>query len=1446
MLTAVPLCALASTYYVSNSGSDTNSCSQATSSSTPRKTISAGLGCLAPGDALVLRDGTYSGSANSLSNLPNGSSSGYITIKAETDGAVILTGGLAMDHTDAYLQFEGLRFQDDGRTVLGNHLKFFRNEFKGGCSSGNCAATTVGSNDYSDTADILFEDNWFHGLGGRYNVLVYNSDRVVFRRAVIRHDGGWTDTKGDPEAAINFYASSNCSAQNVIVIDSDLTYSSWNAAFYAVKNTSVAHGNDSNSWLGSIALATQGQGLSLDDSGTISNPTIRDCVFWDNRGGGIAMGVGSRNNVSIKNVTIGRSKLSNGSWAGGIGFWGSGSVAISNVIIKNRTTALDGVSATYHDCFGNSSCSSGTGMVTYDPELNGLNYLGRIESGTPLKTAGQSGGQIGATIVNRTGASGTLQGQSGWNTETGEALWPWPLEARIKKEMCTDAGVSRGFCSDSSLTNYFWNYLGRGNPYSGASDTTPPVISGVAGSNVTSNSATVGWSTNEPSDTQVEYGLTTSYGNSTALNTSMTTSHNASLAGLSAQALYHYRVKSRDAAGNLSVSGDYTFTTQAGSDTTPPVLSGIGSSNITSSGASIAWTTNEPSDTQVDYGPTASYGSSSSLDSSLATNHNVSLSGLNPQTLYHYRVKSRDAAGNLAVSGDNTFTTAASGGTGGGGVENIVWSSLVNCTATGNTLKKTSGAGGSSDAGAVSQQTLASGDGYVEFTALETNTNRYAGLSNGNTNTGSGDIDFAVRLAFGTAEVRENGISMAQTTFAANDVFRVAVESGVVKYYKNGVRFYTSTKVPAYPLLVDTSMIDLNATVANAVLSSGSQGTTPLTISSVGAVGITSSAATVTWTTNNSADTQVEYGPTTAYGSSSPLNSTLVTNHSVTLSGLNPLTLYHYRVKSRDAGGNLAVSEDFTFTTATSGGNGTAQNVVWTSLVRCTATGNTLKKTSGTDGIANAGAISQQSIASGDGHVEFTAVEVNKNRYAGLSNGNSNNRSGDIDFAIRLAYGSAEIRENGYLKTNITFAANDVFRVAVESGVVKYYKNGVLFYTSSKTPKYPLLVDTSMVDLNSTVADTVLSGADLSTTAPATSGAPAVSQVAAMVVDGFTEINGWEESPEIRMSVTSLNDIPLYSVQALFDDEDSQSEPLDMTVADGTTDVYRLTVPAAFTAHRSGPLAFQTQVTDEDGDLHTEDHAVQIVNSADLRLDEFGRAVLSDRLAANGCPMLDLGNLSAEDRPSKVIIRQPDGRTVPPPSNEKEIDIARHGPRPVAVYSVSTDGTSLLVFRKPVTLVLTYRDADDNGIVDGTNIDASRLRVFFHDKMRWRLAGGLVDKTQRTVTVRTSQMSLFALFPASDAAFEVSAENVKSQQRFLTPALANGAQSVMTFGLQAQKIEILDEAGNEVYKAAGDGSSALVWNGRDRHGKVVESGVYVVKITDTAGVRHNQTVAVVK
>jgi hypothetical protein len=100
-----------------------------------------------------------------------------------------------------------------------------------------------------------------------------------------------------------------------------------------------------------------------------------------------------------------------------------------------------------------------------------------------------------------------------------------------------------------------------------------------------------------------------------------------------------------------------TRTPTTAPDTAAPAISGVGESDLTSTGATISWTTDEPSDTQVEYGRTPAYGSSTTLATERVTAHSQDLTGLSANTVYHYRVKSRDPAGNLAVSADFTFKT---------------------------------------------------------------------------------------------------------------------------------------------------------------------------------------------------------------------------------------------------------------------------------------------------------------------------------------------------------------------------------------------------------------------------------------------------------------------------------------------------------------------------------------------------------------------------------------------------------------------------------------------------------------------------------------------------------------------------------------------------------------------------------------------------------------------
>jgi hypothetical protein len=101
-----------------------------------------------------------------------------------------------------------------------------------------------------------------------------------------------------------------------------------------------------------------------------------------------------------------------------------------------------------------------------------------------------------------------------------------------------------------------WNYYSPG----GYTSSIYPLVSDISISNVTINSATINWTTNEMSDSQVEYGETESYGFKTSLNTTWTFSHSMQLTGLSINQDHHFRVISKNMYEKTGYSRDTVLT----------------------------------------------------------------------------------------------------------------------------------------------------------------------------------------------------------------------------------------------------------------------------------------------------------------------------------------------------------------------------------------------------------------------------------------------------------------------------------------------------------------------------------------------------------------------------------------------------------------------------------------------------------------------------------------------------------------------------------------------------------------------------------------------------------------------------------------------------------------------------------------------------------------------
>lgn len=436
--------------------------------STAKKFLKSGLALMAglTGKVCQVAAGTYS-NANDLIDASTGSGSGgnYNTLRGATVGSVIVTAGLAPPIATTYLICDGLVWKDvTQKLIKGSFLKFLNCGFKGGPATGNAAGVSAGSNDEAADATntILFEDCWFYGAGGRYNIVAYQASKILLRRPVFRHDTGWTGAS-DPEANCAFYNSHDCSCQNPICIDNNLVYSTWQGCLYSIYNSASAGSTFNSVYLGPIVVnSTPSSGPGSTDSAAIrcdgsssmvqTGLVITDAVLWDTPHG-INLSFNGEVDAVIDRYTIGQT--ARGANGYGMVSGSAGTKAITNGIVVNENNGdFLSLSPTYFDTFNNGTVSSGTGRQTYSPFTNGLTHLPRIDVGSALATAGSTGGVMGTNIQFQYGLPGTQVGESGWNTLTATPLFPLSNETVIKLAMQED-GITRGWAGYVGTLNQY-------------------------------------------------------------------------------------------------------------------------------------------------------------------------------------------------------------------------------------------------------------------------------------------------------------------------------------------------------------------------------------------------------------------------------------------------------------------------------------------------------------------------------------------------------------------------------------------------------------------------------------------------------------------------------------------------------------------------------------------------------------------------------------------------------------------------------------------------------------------------------------------------------------------------------------------------------------------------------------------------------------------------------
>ena len=482
-------------YYLSPSGDDSN---DGLTESTPWKSFSHAFSTMSGGDELILLDGTYSEAAGTgyISYLgtnsaqpPSGTPGQMTVIRAKNPGNVKIFGEMFIGRSyrkDSYIKIQGITFEGGGTLYNTDHIYVkecgFHSETQ---SAGSVFGIGTNDHEYGNNYNLI-EDCWVWGKE-RLIAANYRSDNNVWRRVVVRGDGCNSASctgSGNPNVGITIYDSKNVSYQNLIVVDRILDGGSPAADFATAQHTPEGHWFGPNEWLGCISLKSPEIGFSLECDHCNDNTwSVKNCVAW----GANQVGLNSQNygvqSEPVRNIFLNHFTSGEALNHDGIRIRDIGSGTVKNLIIYNSGRHgynSNTIQPAYVDVYGSTDTdyrelSPSIGGLTTDPTNDGtppsLLYLTRIEDSSALDNAGD-GGDYGANIVKRYGIDGTTYDETGYNTLTGVDLWPWPNEDRIKKEMCTDMGETRGFCNTGTgiyggpvtLSSYIWEVLNNPCP----------------------------------------------------------------------------------------------------------------------------------------------------------------------------------------------------------------------------------------------------------------------------------------------------------------------------------------------------------------------------------------------------------------------------------------------------------------------------------------------------------------------------------------------------------------------------------------------------------------------------------------------------------------------------------------------------------------------------------------------------------------------------------------------------------------------------------------------------------------------------------------------------------------------------------------------------------------------------------------------------------------------
>jgi hypothetical protein len=369
----------------------------------------------------------------------------------------------------------------------------------------------------------------------------------------------------------------------------------------------------------------------------------------------------------------------------------------------------------------------------------------------------------------------------------------------------------------------------------------------------------------------------------------------------------------------------------------PPIplqLNTVQAGSIGASSAVISWTSTNPANGRVDYGPTTAYGSLLT-NASMVSGHSMTLNGLASNTNYHFKVTSVDNYGQTASSADASFTTspppalqlnAVQAGSIGASSVTISWTSTNPASSRVDYGTTTAYGSVLSDATVVSNHSLT-------LSGLASNTTYHFNVTSvdGFTQTASStDATFSTlappALQLSAVQAGTITTSSAVITWTTTNPASSRVDYGPTATYGSVVS--DTSLVPGHSITLTglasnaayhyrvTSVDGFAQTASSTDMTVTTLPPPALQLSAVQAGTITMSSAVISWTSTNPANSRVDYGATTAYGSVVS-NAGVVTAHAMTLATLASGNTYHYKVTSVDNYGQTAISTDAVFATTT-------------------------------------------------------------------------------------------------------------------------------------------------------------------------------------------------------------------------------------------------------------------------------------------------------------------------------------------------------------------------------------------------------------------------------------------------------------------------------------------------------------------------------------------------